>query len=46
MLGFATLEAYLAQRRVQQGWPIRRICAELHVDKAWLKHQMHQLRIP
>ena len=46
MLGFATLEAYLAERRVEQGWPIRRIRAELHVDKAWLKHQMNQLEIP
>jgi len=46
MLGFATLEAYLAERRVQQGWPIRRIRAELHADRAWLKHQMNQLGIP
>jgi AraC-like DNA-binding protein len=45
-LGFADLQAYLRVRRLQQGWPIRRLRAELGVDRAWLRQQMTQLGIP
>jgi hypothetical protein len=45
-LGFADLEAYLRVRRVDQGWSLRRILAELRVGSAWLKDQMRQLHIP
>jgi AraC-like DNA-binding protein len=45
-LGFADLEAYLRVRRLQQGWPMRRLRAELRVDRAWLRQQMTQLHIP
>jgi hypothetical protein len=45
-LGFADLEAYLRVRRLQQGWPIRRLRAELGVDRAWLRQQMTELGIP
>jgi len=45
-LGFADIQAYLQARRVQQGWPLRRMTAELHVGRAWLNAQLRQLHIP
>jgi len=45
-LGFADLETYLRVRRVEQGWSLRRMLAELQVGSAWLKRQMAQLHIP
>jgi len=42
-LGFASLAAYLHARHVQQGWSIRRMRAELRVDRAWLADQMARL---
>jgi hypothetical protein len=45
-LGFASVEGYLRVRRVEQGWSLRRMLAELQVGPAWLKGQMHRLRIP
>ena len=44
-LGFANMEEYLRARRVEQGWSLRRILAELQVGPAWLKDQMNQLQI-
>ncbi len=45
-LGFADVEEYLRVRRVEQGWSLRRMLAELQVGSAWLKDQMDQLHIP
>jgi hypothetical protein len=45
-LGFASVEEYLRVRRVGQGWSLRRMLAELQVGSAWLKDQLHRLRIP
>ncbi len=45
-LGFADVEEYLRVRRVEQGFSLRRMLAELQVGSAWLKDQMHRLRIP
>ncbi len=45
-LGFDDVEGYLLVRRVEQGWSLRRMLAELRVGSAWLKEQMHRLRIP
>jgi hypothetical protein len=45
-LGFADLDEYLRVRRLEQGWPIQRLRAELGVDRAWLRQQMTQLGIP
>jgi len=45
-LGFADLQGYLRVRRLQQGWPVRRVRAELRVDPAWLRQQMRELGIP
>jgi len=45
-LGFADVEDYLRVRRVERGWSLRRMLAELRVGSAWLKEQMHRLRIP
>jgi hypothetical protein len=45
-LGFADVEDYLRVRRVEQGWSLRRMLAELQVGSAWLKDQMHRLGIP
>jgi hypothetical protein len=45
-LGFAGVEEYLRVRRVGQGWSLRRMLAELQVGSAWLKDQLHRLRIP
>jgi hypothetical protein len=38
-LGFADVEEYLRVRRVEQGWSLRRMPAELQVGSAWLKDQ-------
>jgi hypothetical protein len=46
VLGFADVEDYLRVRRVEQGWSLRRILAELRVGSAWLKGQLQRLRIP
>jgi hypothetical protein len=40
------VEDYLRVRRVEQGWSLRRMLAELQVGSAWLKDQMHRLGIP
>ena len=45
-LGFSDVEDYLRVRRVGQGWSLRRMLAELRVGSAWLKDQLHRLRIP
>jgi hypothetical protein len=44
--GFAGVEDYLRVRRVEQGWSLRRLLTELQVGSAWLKDQLHRLRIP
>jgi glycine/D-amino acid oxidase-like deaminating enzyme len=44
-LGFADVKEYLRVRRLEQGWSLRRILAELEVGSAWLKGQMNQLHI-
>ncbi len=45
-LGFADVEDYLRVRRVEQGWSLRRMLAELQVGSAWLKGRMDRLAIP
>jgi hypothetical protein len=40
------VEGYLRVRRVEQGWSLRRMLTELQIGSAWLKDQMHRLRIP
>jgi len=45
-LGFADVVEYLAVRRVEQGWSLRRMLTELQVGPVWLKGQMHRLGIP
>jgi hypothetical protein len=40
------VETYLRVRRVEQRWSLRRLLTELHVGPAWLKDQLHRLRIP
>ncbi len=45
-LGFGDVKEYLRVRRVEQGWSLRRMLAELQVGSAWLKDQMKQLQIP
>ncbi|SRR6266567_3727255 len=42
-LGFADLAAYLEARYVVQGWPIKRMRAELGVGRNWLVAQMARL---
>jgi len=42
-LGFADLAAYLEARYVVQGWPIKRMRAELQVGRNWLVAQMARL---
>jgi AraC-like DNA-binding protein len=39
-LGFADLGGYLQRRRVEQGWSIKRMRAELGVGRNWLVAQM------
>jgi hypothetical protein len=45
-LGFPDVEDYLRVRRVEQGWSLRRMLAELHVAPTWLNGQMQRLGIP
>jgi AraC-like DNA-binding protein len=42
-LGFADLAGYLQRRYVEQGWPIKRMRAELQVGRNWLVAQMARL---
>ncbi len=42
-LGFADLAGYLQVRYVEQGWPIKRMRAELGVGRNWLVAQMARL---
>jgi AraC-like DNA-binding protein len=42
-LGFADLAGYLRRRYLEQGWPIKRMRAELQVGRNWLVAQMGQL---
>ena len=42
-LGFAGLEAYLQDRSVGRGWPVRRLGAELQVGHEWLIRQLTRL---
>jgi AraC-like DNA-binding protein len=44
-LGFAGLASYLRVRRVEQGWSVRRMRAELGVGRAWLVAEMRRLGI-
>jgi hypothetical protein len=45
-LGFADLRAYLLVRRLEQGWPVERIAAQLRVDRRWLRAQLNALDLP
>jgi hypothetical protein len=45
-LGFADVGEYLRVRRVEQGWSLPRMLAELQVGSAWLKDQMQRLQTP
>jgi hypothetical protein len=45
-LGFADLGAYLRVRRVEHGWPIERIGAELQVDRRWVRTQLTAIELP
>jgi hypothetical protein len=42
-LGFADLAGYLKARRVEQGWPVRRMRAELRVGRRWLVGELDRL---
>jgi AraC-like DNA-binding protein len=42
-LGFADLGGYLQRRHVEQGWPVKRMRAELGVGRNWLVAQMARL---
>ena len=42
-LGFADLASYLQRRYLKQGWPIKRMRAELGVGRNWLVDQMARL---
>ncbi len=42
-LGFGNLTGYLQARYVGQGWPIRRIRAELRVGRSWLVRELARL---
>jgi AraC-like DNA-binding protein len=44
-LGFADLAGYLQCRYVEQGWPIKRMRAELRVGRNWLVDQMARLGV-
>jgi hypothetical protein len=44
-LGFADLGGYLQRRYVEQGWPVKRMRAELQVGHNWLVAQMESLGI-
>jgi hypothetical protein len=45
-LGFGELAAYLRVRRVEQGWPLGQIHAELGVGRRWLRSQLDTLDLP
>jgi hypothetical protein len=45
-LGFGELASYLRARRVEQGWPIERIAAELRVHRRWLRTKLNALELP
>jgi hypothetical protein len=45
-LGFVGVDDYVRVRRVEQGWSLRGMLAELRVGSAWLKDQMYRLGIP
>jgi hypothetical protein len=45
-LGFAELTAYLRVRRVEQGWSLARIGAELGVGRHWLRAHLNTLELP
>lgn len=42
-LGFGDLAGYLQVRYVEQGWPIKRMRAELRVGRDWLVDHMARL---
>ncbi len=42
-LGFADLATYLQQRRVDQGWSVKRMRAELRVGRRWLVGELGRL---
>jgi hypothetical protein len=42
-LGFADLAGYLRARRVEEGWSVRRMRAELHVGRRWLVAELDRL---
>jgi hypothetical protein len=42
-LGFADMAGYLRARRVEQGWSVRRMRAELHVGRRWLVAELDRL---
>jgi AraC-like DNA-binding protein len=44
-LGFADLAGYLQARHVEQGWPVKRMRAELRVGRNWLVTEMARLRL-
>jgi hypothetical protein len=45
-LGFGELAGYLLVRRVEQGWLLARIGAELGVGRRWLRAQLDRLGLP
>jgi hypothetical protein len=45
-LGFGELAAYLRARRVEQGWPLAQISAELRVGRRWLRAQLDTIGYP
>jgi len=45
-LGFADVEGYLRVRRAGQGRSVRRLRAELRVNRAWLEGELDRLGIP
>ena len=44
-LGFASLQEYVQDRHLTQGWSLRRLCVELGVGYDWLDQQLAQLRL-
>ncbi len=42
-LGFQDLAAYLQARRVEQGWSVKRMRAELRVGRSWLVGELRRL---
>jgi hypothetical protein len=45
-LGFEDLAAYLKARRVEQGWSVKRMRAELGVGRRWLVGELERLGLP